>query len=79
LNELYCFRKGDSNIWLETTKARAVKETKADNKGDVTKGECSKSHKNKTDVESKFENYFSFSAPIKSVKPYQVSELLWCM
>jgi len=75
----YCFRKGDSNIWLETTKARAVKETKADNKRDVTKGECSKSHKNKADVESKFENYFSFSAPIKSVKPYQVSELLWCM
>jgi competence ComEA-like helix-hairpin-helix protein len=64
--------KGDSNIWLETTKARAVKETKVDKKGDVTKAECSKSHKNKTDVESKFENYFSFSAPIKSVKPYQV-------
>ena len=76
---LYCFRKGDSNIWLETTKARAVKKTKADTKADVTKGECSKSHKNKADVESKFENYFSFSAPIKSVKPYQVSELLWCM
>jgi hypothetical protein len=50
-----------------------VKETKADNK-DVTKGECSKSHKNLADVESKFENYFNFSAPIKSVKPYQVSE-----
>jgi len=50
-----------------------VKETKGDNKGDVKKGECSKSHKNKADVESKFENYFSFSAPIKSVKPYQVS------
>lgn len=64
--------KGDSNIWLETSKARAVKGTKADNTGDVTKGECSKSHKNKADVESKFENYFNFSAPIKSVKPYQV-------
>lgn len=75
----YCSRKGDSNIWLETTKARAVKKTRADNKGDVTKGECSKSHKNKADVESKFENYFSFSAPVKSVKPYQVSELLWYM
>lgn len=56
-----------------------MKETKADNKGDVTKGECSKGHKNKADVESKFENYFSFSAPIKSVKPYQVSVLFWCM
>jgi len=77
--KFYCFRKGDSKIWLETTKARAVKETKADKKGDVTKGECSKSHKNKTDVESKFENYFSFSAPVRSVKPYQVSELMWCM
>ncbi|GFG40507.1 hypothetical protein Cfor_06519 [Coptotermes formosanus] len=63
--------KGDADIWLETAKARAVKETKADNK-DVTKGECSKSHKNLADVESKFENYFNFSAPIKSVKPYQV-------
>lgn len=52
-----------------------MKETKADNKGDVAKGECSKGHKNKADVESKFENYFKFSAPIKSVKPYQVSEV----
>jgi hypothetical protein len=56
-----------------------VKGTKADNKGDVTKGECSNSHKNKADVKSKFENYFSFSAPTKSVKPYQVSELFRCM
>jgi hypothetical protein len=56
-----------------------VKETKVDNKGDVTKGEHNKSHKNKTDVESKFENYLNFSAPIKSVRPHQVRELLLCM
>jgi hypothetical protein len=51
-----------------------VKEAKTDSKKDVKReGDCRKDNKDKAHVESKFETYFKFSVPIKSVKPYQVS------
>jgi hypothetical protein len=67
------FRKENGDIWLETSKARAARETKTDNTKDMKKGAFSKDHKDKAYIESKFENYFKFSVPVKSVKPHQVS------
>jgi hypothetical protein len=67
------FRKEEANIWLETSKARDTKESKTGNKKDMKKGEGSKDHKDKAFIESKFENYFRFSVPVKSIKPHQVS------
>ncbi|PNF21294.1 hypothetical protein B7P43_G02121 [Cryptotermes secundus] len=65
--------KEDANIWLTTSKSRPAKEAKTDNKKDVKKGrDGRKDNKDKAFVESKFETYFNFSVPIKSVKPYQV-------
>jgi hypothetical protein len=56
-----------------------VKETKTGNRKDVKKErDGSKDHKDKAYVESKFENYFKFSMPVKFVKPYQVSTV-YCM
>jgi hypothetical protein len=64
---------------LDATKARAVRKTKTDDKRDIKKeGEGSKDNKDKAYVESKFENYFNFSVPVKSVKSYQVSAV-YCM
>jgi penicillin-binding protein-related factor A (putative recombinase) len=67
------FRKEDANICLETSKTRAARETKTDSKKAVKKEEFSKDHKDKAHIEGKFENYFKFSMPVKSIKPHQVS------
>lgn len=50
-----------------------MKKAKTDVKKDMKKeGEGSKDNKDKAFVESKFENYFNFSVPVKSLKSYQV-------
>ncbi|XP_021923205.1 S1 RNA-binding domain-containing protein 1 isoform X2 [Zootermopsis nevadensis] len=64
--------KENAGIFLETSKARATRERKTDSTKDVKKEALSNNHKDKAYIESKFENYFKFSAPVKSVKPYQV-------
>jgi hypothetical protein len=48
-------------MWLETSKARATRQTKTDG------------IKDKAHIERKFERYFKFSVPVKSVRPHQVS------
>jgi hypothetical protein len=57
-----------------------VKKAKTDVKKDMKKeGEGSKDNKDKAFVESKFENYFNFSVPVKSVKSYQVSAVYYML
>ncbi|KAJ9581337.1 hypothetical protein L9F63_023485, partial [Diploptera punctata] len=53
---------------LKNNKSKSKKEKEG--KKDGKKAEHA--HKDKVDNESKFENYFKFSIPIKYIKPYQV-------
>ncbi|XP_069678482.1 S1 RNA-binding domain-containing protein 1 [Periplaneta americana] len=65
--------KEDAKTYIETTKARATKEPKNNAKNVKKEAGSSKDHhKDKVDVESKFENYFKFSMPVKYIKPHQV-------